>query len=381
MNYHNNVKKSTWASFCAQLLTIGSITLCVLGIILYSIDLYRHGKQKHYIGWFSSGGFVLLTIPISIRIIVLHLTHWYKPQIQKYIVRIVWMIPIYAIESWLALRFKVVAIYFERLRESYESYVILCFLYYLIALLGNDEEDIIYILSRNHNHSPQDHHHHHLYVMNGNNINSSTTTTSTTSTTSSNHGTNSKLVSTTCCYCYKYYYIQSNKSSSNINNTISTSSSTVNNQHTVHSIYANLLHRCKIGVFQYVFIKNFSIILISILQYYYNSTTNNSKIYTLHLFRYDYTSLDIYIYLYYLINNLSQCWALYSLIEFYHLTKDELIMYRPLGKFLCVKTVVFFTWWQSILIDFLFASYGHVVRETEHWTVTEISKGLQVSGL
>ncbi|RYY75859.1 OSTA/TMEM184 family protein [archaeon] len=146
-NTHPNRRTTTWAEFAAKLVTITGILFCVVGIIGYSIDLYRHGKQKHFIGWFSSAGFVLLTIPISMRLIVLHLTHYNLPHIQKYVVRIIWMIPIYAVESWLALRFKSMALYLEKLRESYESYVIFCFFYYLIALLG--DEHSIYIKLRN----------------------------------------------------------------------------------------------------------------------------------------------------------------------------------------------------------------------------------------
>ena len=56
--------------------------------------------------------------------------------IQKHVVRIVWMIPLYSIESFFALKYRKSAIYIRTFRECYESYVIYNFLYYLIALLG-----------------------------------------------------------------------------------------------------------------------------------------------------------------------------------------------------------------------------------------------------
>ncbi len=121
VNSNSHAKPLTWTQCLAQFIIATTLVLCVVGIVGYSVDLYRHGKQKHYIGWFSSAGFVLLTIPISIRLIVMHLTHWNAPHIQKYVVRIIWMIPIYSIESWLALRFKRAAIYLETLRECYEA--------------------------------------------------------------------------------------------------------------------------------------------------------------------------------------------------------------------------------------------------------------------
>ncbi len=118
------------------------VLVSVVGIVLYSVDLYRHGHDKRLIGWFSSAGFVLLTIPISLRLIVSHLMNWVQPQIQKYVVRIIWMVPIYAVESWFALRFKALSTYLEALRECYEAYAIYCFLCFLFALLG-DEAQIV----------------------------------------------------------------------------------------------------------------------------------------------------------------------------------------------------------------------------------------------
>jgi hypothetical protein len=45
--------------------------------------------------------------------------------------------------------------------------------------------------------------------------------------------------------------------------------------------------------------------------------------------------------------------ALYGLLLFYSLTKDELIGRRPLSKFLSIKLIVMFTWYQSFVVCFL----------------------------
>lgn len=53
--------------------------------------------------------------------------------------------------------------------------------------------------------------------------------------------------------------------------------------------------------------------------------------------------------------NFSQSWALYCLVQFYTVTKDELSHIKPLAKFLTFKSIVFLTWWQGVAIALLYA--------------------------
>lgn len=53
--------------------------------------------------------------------------------------------------------------------------------------------------------------------------------------------------------------------------------------------------------------------------------------------------------------NFSQSWALYCLIQFYTVTKDELAHIKPLAKFLTFKSIVFLTWWQGVAIALLYS--------------------------
>uniref|UniRef100_A0A803NR39 Uncharacterized protein n=1 Tax=Cannabis sativa TaxID=3483 RepID=A0A803NR39_CANSA len=53
--------------------------------------------------------------------------------------------------------------------------------------------------------------------------------------------------------------------------------------------------------------------------------------------------------------NFSQSWALYCLVQFYTVTKDELSHIKPLYKFLTFKSIVFLTWWQGVAIAVLYA--------------------------
>ena len=58
---------------------------------------------------------------------------------------------------------------------------------------------------------------------------------------------------------------------------------------------------------------------------------------------------DAYIWLA-LINSASQAWALYCLIALYRVTRDEFLP-RVLPKFLCLKGLVFFTFWCVCSVD------------------------------
>lgn len=56
-----------------------------------------------------------------------------------------------------------------------------------------------------------------------------------------------------------------------------------------------------------------------------------------------------------MVLNFSQSWALYCLVQFYTVTKDELAHIKPLYKFLTFKSIVFLTWWQGVAIALLYA--------------------------
>ncbi|TDL18236.1 DUF300-domain-containing protein [Rickenella mellea] len=65
--------------------------------------------------------------------------------------------------------------------------------------------------------------------------------------------------------------------------------------------------------------------------------------------------------------------ALYGLFIFYGLTKEELQGRRPLAKFLCIKLIVMFTFYQA----FVFGQLEHkVIKPTQYWTSTNIANGL-----
>lgn len=77
-----------------------------------------------------------------------------------------------------------------------------------------------------------------------------------------------------------------------------------------------------------------------------------------------------------IILNLSVSLALYSLVIFYHVFAKELEPHNPLAKFMCIKGIVFFCFWQGIVLDVLVAM--GVIRSHHFWLdVEHIEEAIQ----
>lgn len=59
---------------------------------------------------------------------------------QSKIIGILWMVPIYAVDSFVSLRFKDAALYVDMLRDCYEGYALYLFLALMVGYLGDGDE-------------------------------------------------------------------------------------------------------------------------------------------------------------------------------------------------------------------------------------------------
>ncbi|BDA41803.1 Transmembrane protein 184B at N-terminal half [Coccomyxa sp. Obi] len=73
---------------------------------------------------------------IAIYQIVMHLRNYTRPVFQRYIVRIIFMVPLYALMSFLSLLMEENSVYFGSIRDCYEAWVIYNFLSLCLAYVG-----------------------------------------------------------------------------------------------------------------------------------------------------------------------------------------------------------------------------------------------------
>jgi hypothetical protein len=59
----------------------------------------------------------------------------------------------------------------------------------------------------------------------------------------------------------------------------------------------------------------------------------------------------------FVLDNISFTIALYYLVLFYEVLAEDLKYYKPLAKFLVIKSVIFFAFWQGVTISLL-VSFG-----------------------
>eukprot|EP00640_Fibrocapsa_japonica_P003941 CAMPEP_0113936620 /NCGR_PEP_ID=MMETSP1339-20121228/3489_1 /TAXON_ID=94617 /ORGANISM="Fibrocapsa japonica" /LENGTH=354 /DNA_ID=CAMNT_0000939151 /DNA_START=181 /DNA_END=1245 /DNA_ORIENTATION=- /assembly_acc=CAM_ASM_000762 len=232
---------------------------------------------------------------VSFRLIFQHMAHFTHPIIQSKVVGILWMTPIYAFDSWVSLRFKDWAIYFDMLRDCYEGYVLYLFLALLIAYVGRGNE---FEVVRACEAAPRVEHVFPFNLMFRGPV---------------PHG-------------------------------------------------KSFLRWCKFGTLQYSALKPVTTVfavLMRLVGRYHEGDFNPT---------YGWVYVTT-------ITNFSVIWAFYCLGMFYVVLKKSLAPFDPVPKFLCVKMVLFLSFWQSVVIAGL-VKLG-IITDLGAWTSENIAVGLQ----
>lgn len=208
-----------------------------------------------------AGVCAFLACALSGYLIRQHFLTFTNMEIQSKIIGILWMIPIYSVDSYIGLWMPERAMFIDMLRDCYEAYVLYLFLALLLSYLGCDDDD-------------------------------------------------SELI----------YYLETTNSSNGIDS----------DGHSTPKLRSGkaFLRETKFGVLQYCVVRPFVTLLAIMLEL--------SGVYSLWGW---YLTLNIVL-------NVSVVYAFIALGSFYHRFQDKLAPFKPLPKFLCIKFVIFFAFWQ-----------------------------------
>lgn len=214
-----------------------------------------------------SGAFVWAALFVTCFQIFHHLRYYSVPEQQLWIVRILFIVPIYGFCSWLGLIFHAYSVYFDAVRSCYEAFVIYNFLRLCLAYLGGETAILAHI--------------------NGKPIERS-------------------FWAGTCCFPKISYSVR-------------------------------FLRFCKQATLQFCIVKPIVATVTIILEAcgVYKEGSMDPK------HGYLYCTLAY---------NISVSLALYGLVLFYSATRDQLSKFYPVLKFFAIKSIVFLSFWQGVLL-------------------------------
>nr|DAD39962.1 TPA_asm: hypothetical protein HUJ06_014285 [Nelumbo nucifera] len=98
---------------------------------LWSLNLGTESNTSYSWPILSAAIFVVVALALSLFLIFEHIAAYNQPEEQKFLIGLVLMVPVYALESIM--------------RDCYEAFALYCFERYLIACLGGEENTIIFM--------------------------------------------------------------------------------------------------------------------------------------------------------------------------------------------------------------------------------------------
>lgn len=254
----------------------------------------KFNMENSFMVYQLAGTFTLIACLISMWHMTAHLRRFKRPFVQRKILAILWMSPIYGITSWLSLVFPRFEIYFGTIKDFYEAYTIYQFLSFLIGVLGRGNRYVVVDkLARHSDHLEPP------FRLFG------------------------------CC--------------------------TEDPYDTPKKKADGVLLQCQAFAMQFVFLKPLTAIGIFLCKKFYIDDGEPS-----------YMTPKFWIIM---LQNLSVFIAFSGLLKFYHAAQDDFAWCRPFPKFLCIKGIVFMTFWQGLAISILAdtTTAGRTKEASETW--------------
>lgn len=255
--------------------------------------------------------FTTLTCLISAFHMAAHIRNYNQPMVQRKIIAILWMSPIYAVTSFLSLLWPAAEGYLAILKDMYESYVIYQFLAFLIAVLGQGDRDVaVQVLARHADHLDKP---------------------------------------AKCLSCF--YHPPANQGPIAKANAV--------------------LMECTVLCMQFVFWRPITSIMSFVFEVIAVSDARADDASTGDTMTEEQVEADAWSYfrspLFYIamIQNVSVFFAFTGLIKFYHAVRDDLKWCQPFAKFATIKGVVFLTFWQGLVIAIVCN-----IHQGGRWSVT-----------
>lgn len=259
----------------------------------------RFSLENDFMIYQVAGTFTILSCLISMWHMGSHTRNMNQPAIQRKILAILWMCPIYAVSSCLSLIFPQYAGYLAIVKDFYESYIIYQFLSFCISAIGGgDRNKVIDALAKEVSHLTPPFR---LFF---------------------------------CC-CKPHYEDD-------------------------RALASAILLQCQAFAMQFIFWKPVTSIASFVLKRYdyFGPFATNAM---------DWKSFQFWINI---IQNISTFIAFAGLLKFYHAVDKDLEWCRPFAKFLCIKGVVFMTFWQGSALKIMAetTSIGGDGADADDWS-------------
>jgi len=269
------------------------VVIClILAIIPWMIEnMINAGYSLREILQSVAGVFALGSVLLGIYQVAMHLDNFNNPQQQKHVIRVLFMVPIYSLNAWLALMFPDAAMYLDTVRRNYEAFALYSFFVYVVEALGGEANVLRRLASKDE--MPA-----HIFPL-------------------------------CCLYTWEpgldfYRGVQT-------------------------------------GIHGYVFFQVLTS-LIAVCLYPFGLYSRSLEP----------DSVEFY---FTIINNFVSMWAIYCLVIFYLALQTELNRIGALLKFLCIKCVIFLSWWQSVFLE-MFQQIGWLPNSA-NFSANEVSVSIQ----